>query len=263
MNENNGSLSIEDLNFIYKQSSKNKKNSVIYSKRGIVIFVDVLGWKNSANDQTIIKLMELTNWLKWKILDTQLRFIKLEDYKNNVDIINLSDTIVILIDMKDGPYFWANIFNDISEFVCKALFEYKLLFRGALGYGDFIINKGKSMFVGQVINEVAELYESASWANILISDTFIKEFLSKNSKNNLVKIGIKKYDQIPYKEKNKHNEKYVLYPYERVWKNQNGTEAIKILETMNISNDNHIRNIFCNTIKFIQYIEEQKNEYNT
>jgi hypothetical protein len=89
-----GSLSGDDINQIHSTYQKRIDTGIVTEKQGVVICLDVLGWKSYSRPNQIENLTALTAELESTILDSTLRVTN--NYEGcEVDIINLSDTIFI------------------------------------------------------------------------------------------------------------------------------------------------------------------------
>lgn len=192
-----GSLSTEDVQYIHTQYQKRMDTGSTTEEEGVVICLDVLGWKSYTRPNQIENLTALTAGLETTILSETLRVS--DDNKNSkIDIINLSDTIFIFIS-NNSSYFFANVFKALAKFINDA-FIYSFAFRGAISYGKYKYNKTKNIFTGNAVYEAAKYCESTEWAGIIITDSLATELLKKNDYETLERIHLIKYEDIPYKE---------------------------------------------------------------
>ena len=97
MKEKIGSLSNEDIREIHEDYNKHISDGEVRENTGILVVLDVLGWKNNVHPQDITVYFSLINQLRSSLLDTCLRCAP-KDIKPNVRIATLSDTIAVLID---------------------------------------------------------------------------------------------------------------------------------------------------------------------
>lgn len=191
-----GSLSSNDINYIKERYQTRMNTGIVSERKGVVICLDVLGWKNYSRPNQIENLTTLTAGLESMIIDETLRVSNNKEC--DVDIINLSDTIFILIS-DDSPYFFLNMFKALAKFINNA-FNYSFAFRGAISYGEYKHNSTRNIFTGDAIYEAATYCESTEWAGIIITDSLAKELLKENDYVTLEKINLIKYEAIPYKE---------------------------------------------------------------
>lgn len=192
-----GSLSTEDIQYIHTQYQKRMDTGTTIEEKGVIICLDVLGWKNYTRPNQIENLTALTAGLETTILSEILKLT--DNSKNNkIDIVNLSDTIFIFIS-DNSPYFFANVFKALAKFINDA-FTYSFAFRGAIRYGEYKYNKTKNIFTGDAVYEAATYCESTEWAGIIITDSLATELLKKNDYETLERIHLIKYENIPYKE---------------------------------------------------------------
>ena len=104
-----GSLSTEDIQYIQTQYQNRLDTGISTKKTGVVICLDVLGWKNYTHPNQIENLTTLTATLESMILEQTLRTTDNKE-DTGIDIVNLSDTIFILIN-GSSSYFFVNVFR--------------------------------------------------------------------------------------------------------------------------------------------------------
>ena len=163
------------LKIIYQ---KHLDDGIVERRYGIVVVMDVLGWKNKADSEVIKTYVDLINVLRIKILREWMRVsenVKDED----LYIIMMSDTICIFLDIDDS-YCELNIFKAISEFIVEALGK-SFAFRGAVSRGEYFINKKKNVFSGEAIYEAIKYAETTDWAGIILTDSISRALLEVNS----------------------------------------------------------------------------------
>ena len=191
-----GTLSKKDMEkekIIYQ---KHLDDGIVERRYGIVVVMDVLGWKNKANPEVIKTYVDLINVLRIKILREWMRVsdnVKDED----LYIIMMSDTICIFLDIDDS-YCELNIFKAISEFIVEALGK-SFAFRGAVSRGEYFINKKKNVFSGEAIYEAIKYAETTDWAGIILTDSISRALLENNDIDDLKALNLISYDKIPYK----------------------------------------------------------------
>ncbi len=260
MNNNEvGTLSVEDIGLIYSESEKYSQDRIVTEHQGLVVMLDVLGWKAHNNDGQIEKHVENINFLKNRINDTLLRCMNnIEDGK--VDVVTLSDTILILID-NNSSYHPLNIFGLLSEFILKGL-EKGFAYRGSISYGKYKKNISSNVFIGNAIYDAHKYCESTDWAGIILTDEGIK-YLEKfeNLESSSKELNLINYSDIPYKNKkiiNKNN--YVLLPLNRLTHRSAENKIIHMLpnfeemyKTIMSSSHEKVKKKLANTLKFYEY----------
>lgn len=259
---NNGkkwSLSTSDIEYMHNDYDSHVDDGNIIKKFGIVICLDVLGWKTLANEQTIHDYFNLINWLRLQINQISLRFAP-KGTPTNVDIVTLSDTLAILID-RNFPFHEINIFNILSEFITKAL-EYKIAFRGAISRGTYITNKLKNVFVGEAFYEAVKFCESTEWSGILLTPSLKKAITENNSIEELRELNIVQYNNIPFKDIIRENYATIIKDIDLVIA-PNNLPMHKSGKIIHIDFENLYKEImvnekekYDNTIKFINYLKE-------
>jgi hypothetical protein len=191
-----GTLSRKDKDKEKTIYQKHLDDGIVERRYGIVVVMDVLGWKNKANPEVIKTYVDLINVLRIKILSEWMRVsdnVKDED----LYIIMMSDTICIFLDIDDS-YCELNIFKAISEFIVEALGK-SFAFRGAISRGEYFINKKQNVFSGEAIYEAIKYAEKTDWAGIILTDSISKALLENNNIADLKALNLISYDNIPYK----------------------------------------------------------------
>ena len=261
-----GSLSTEDIQYIQTQYQNRLNTGMSTKKTGVVICLDVLGWKNHTRPNQIENLTNLTASLESEILQDTLRTTDNKE-NNDIAIINLSDTIFIFIS-DSSPYFFVNVFKALAKFVNNA-FNYSFAFRGAISYGEYTHNKTKNIFTGEAVYEAATYCESTEWAGIIITDSLAKELLKENDYATLEKINLIRYEAIPYKEEflKKHSKchgflalnpnRIAIGPLDEYMITENLIDKYTRYFSDGTGNiPNHLKEKYQNTIDFIDFISK-------
>lgn len=262
VNKKVGTLSSDDIKNIYSKYKDRICTGTTVEDKGVVICLDVLGWKKYSKPNQIENLTFITAMLESTIWDDILRCSDNQE-QAKIDIVNLSDTILIFIS-DDSPYSFINVFKALSKFVNKA-FTYSFAFRGAISYGEYEYNKTRNIFTGKAVYEAATYCESTEWAGIIITDSLANELLKENDYQTLEHIHLIKYEDIPFKKDfldKKTKDSLVLNP-NSIFVGQLGeymhNENLEEKYTNYFSNSTGIipeklKNKYLNTIKFIKFI---------
>ena len=256
MNKVIGSLSTEDITKIHLDYENHTQDGLVSENFGIVVVLDVLGWKQNIKPNDVSAYFQLINRLRSKFLDTCLRCADKNEVPN-VRITTLSDTIVVLID-GSTPYNELNIFNHISQFLTEAL-KKGFMFRGSISRGTYYTNKLDNSFVGEAFYEAAKYAESTEWAGVIINDTLSTALLENNSVDSLLQLNIIQYMDIPFKSEIKPTkDKLVLLPQREFWYDAKLKKTIyfdfleKYVELMKGSKSNEIK--LNNTKVFYEFL---------
>lgn len=195
-NRTKGSISNEDIEKLQSIYNQHIKDGDIEERYGIIVVMDVLGWKNKATEKTIKTYLDLINRLRARILEN---WVRVDDDVKDEDlyIVVMSDTVCVFLNI-DDRYCELNIFKFISEFIIDAL-VHSLAFRGAISRGKYFINKKHNVFVGEAVYEAMEYAEKTEWAGIILTNSMAKVLLEKNDIEKLKELNIISYDNIPYK----------------------------------------------------------------
>lgn len=259
-----GSLSSNDIDFMHHLYQERIGTGATIEDKGVVICLDVLGWKNYSKPNQIQNLTTITAVIESIIWEDFLRCSKSQE-QSKIEIVNLSDTILIFIS-DDSPYFFVNVFKALARFINDS-FNYSFAFRGAISYGKYKYNKTKNIFTGTAVYEAATYCESTEWAGIIITDSLSKILLKNNDYTTLEHIHLIKYDDIPYKkaflEKNSKCQDCLVLNPNRIAVGNIGEyiidENLKDKYANYFSNNTGVipkdlQEKYKNTIKFIEFI---------
>ena len=179
----------------------NNKMTVKFSK-GIVTFLDVLGWKGLW--QNNIEAVENLKTVIQEIRDEADKLVKSYNKKGHaksvifqdidIKIVSISDTIVFLT--KNASIKSVQLHAELSAWTLeKALLEGFPL-RGAISYGEF--TESDNIMLGPAIDEAAAWHESTDWIGVVLTPS-AKMYV----RNEKVAYIIDNYDNIPFKKTNK------------------------------------------------------------
>lgn len=169
--------------------SKNKPSDNRPSpKKGVVTFLDVLGWKGiwQRKSDPIGDLETLVKQIDGAAR-SQSRGLSSGDSQTETSLTRvmiISDTIVIFTEaaIKD-----ASRAIDLHGNLCKKAIPESIRLgipvRGATSYGDVIISSENSIYAGVAIDEAAAWHEQGDWIGVLMAPTacFIFDTSTKSS----------------------------------------------------------------------------------
>ena len=259
-NKTLGSLSNEDIEKLKSIYNQHIKDGDVEKRYGIVVVMDVLGWKNKATPEMIKNYLDLINKLRFNILD---KWARVDDNVKDEDlyIVVMSDTICIFLDI-DDCYCELNIFKAISEFIVDSL-AYSLAFRGAISHGEYFINKRHNVFVGEAVYEAIKYSEKTEWAGVILTDSIAKTLLKKNDIEKLKELNIISYDNVPYKNDTTIMPCYknlVIVPKKFFPLSQRNifVDLMDLYEKVLDSEKEDVKNKLKNTKCFLEFLMEQK-----
>jgi len=110
--------------------------------------------------------------------------------------------------------------------------------RGAITYGDFLVNERKQIIIGEALREAYKLEKEQEWMGCCLSDLCYKKVKDYKSFEIFSKKGVLIKYSVPFK--HREEDKYVINmeSFSRIW----GKESKKIP----ITDSNFIKNIFIN-----------------
>ncbi|MDP8239849.1 MAG: hypothetical protein P9X24_12230 [Candidatus Hatepunaea meridiana] len=143
-------------------------------KTGAVTFLDVLGWKGILHREKdpIQMLGQLNEDLQTKAdkLDKGLRRITDEHTALNTQVIGISDSIAIFTESGISEKQTAlELHGELCAYIIPLSIQRGIPMRGAVVFGDYIIDEGRNIFVGNAVDEAANWYEWADWIGVFMS----------------------------------------------------------------------------------------------
>lgn len=137
-------------------------------KKGVVTFIDVLGWKGIWNRYS--DLNEPIHILKELIKTTREDIERLttkaeKPFGTKIDVISVSDTIVLYSESSNIKLSVLH-HSGVCILMMKKAFELGLFIRGAITYGSY--SNIDEIFVGPAIDEVASWHEYADWVGVMV-----------------------------------------------------------------------------------------------
>ncbi len=268
-------LSLDDVLAVAKSAQRAEaiKSADIIKNKGVVIYLDVLGWRNllERDEEALNKL----SYLMQDLVTAKLGLVQAMEYKfeekfaefkydkshSMIEIIGAADTIAIFI--KD--YFslaFIRAYMLISNII-NAGAEQGIFFRGALSYGDYVLIKDSNFYMGQAVNEVAQWYEACDWVGVIMTPSAAKKYSTLNCilKATDPKYTCKsyiKYSDIPFKNTNDSFESYAVncfYKNEDIFKYREAlTQEKDRLEKS--KSDVSIIKKYENTLNFYSYVKK-------
>ena len=268
-------LSLDDVLAVAKSAQRAEaiKSADIIKNKGVVIYLDVLGWRNllERDEEALSKL----SYLMQDLVTAKLGLVQAMEYKfeekfaefkydkshSMIEIIGAADTIAIFI--KD--YFslaFIRAYMLISNII-NAGAEQGIFFRGALSYGDYVLIKDSNFYMGQAVNEVAQWYEACDWVGVIMTPSAAKKYSTLNCilKATDPKYTCKsyiKYSDIPFKNTNDSFESYAVncfYKNEDIFKYREAlTQEKDRLEKS--KSDVSIIKKYENTLNFYSYVKK-------
>jgi hypothetical protein len=146
---------------------------------GAIVIVDALGTKERwiKNDHTdyIKKYKNLLGDAKIMLNDVA------KDAAENAHfvfpyLITVSDTLITIFEgIRELALFHASVWATqlVSQGIVKQIF-----FRGAVGYGDIIIDREDNIIMGSTINEVGEWYDKGQIIGIYTSVFYTRNLIN-------------------------------------------------------------------------------------
>jgi len=154
-----------------------KVSSEVTYKMGYVLMLDVLGFKESITPTYSTKFLEIWNDIRNTLIKAKQDCEKENTSENLImclDLLCLSDTILIGVSLEPNKAKLAfvtlySLVKVIEELVFNCMTKYKLFFRGALSYGEYLVNDDLNIAFGPAINEAAAWYETTDWCGIVLT----------------------------------------------------------------------------------------------
>lgn len=135
-------------------------------KKGAMALIDVLGFKGIWQKRDPKDIVDLMHGIREDIEKEFKKIVSSNDLPpgNEFNVIVLSDTIVITA--VTGNENAVIILAESVERVLVKLLRKDVLFRGALGYGEFMTKE--NIFVGPLVDEIASWYEQLDFVGVMV-----------------------------------------------------------------------------------------------
>ena len=178
-----------------------KKQSGKFNK-GIVTFLDVLGWKGlwQSNKEAVTQLRDIVSFTRKRAKEIVRTYNEKERAKDvrykdiSIKVLSISDTIVFLKDTEDRM---ALAFHaQLCSWLLKYAISKRIPLRGAISYGEF--TESENIMLGPAIDEAAAWHESTDWIGVILTPS--ARMYVRNEKIPYI---IDNYDNIPFKKANK------------------------------------------------------------
>lgn len=190
-----------------------KKASVNEFEKGIVTFLDVLGWKGlwQSNKEAVSQLKLLVRKTKKQANEIISEYNKRENAKNvlhkdiKIKVVSISDTIVFLTGTEsiEAIQFHAQLCAWIIEYALSKGFP----LRGAISYGEF--SESMNIMLGPAIDEAAAWHESTDWIGVILTPS-AQMYIRDNGNIDY----ITDYEHIPFKKGIKTLHKCIDWDFE-------------------------------------------------
>ena len=136
---------------------------------GCIAMFDVLGWKEmqarkeNALEEYLAFVVLLKRWLLSFIHDGQ-------GFVARVDLNIVSDTLFLYAPCEHrNMYRCLNHFATIASKIISDGIQHGFFMRGAISFGQFQLNLGSAVFIGDALDDVAAQYENANWIGCHLS----------------------------------------------------------------------------------------------
>jgi hypothetical protein len=155
----------------------------------VIALIDILGYKNMIMERSLEEISDLM----LKTLDSTVSDCnsilnhKLEKYKRHSDYqgevihmewLQFSDTILLYLRCDEDSKFLLHLskyrlfsMTDYLPILFAHCLQNNILLRGAVAYGEVMINKYKNFFIGKPIVEAYELEKKQKWAGISLCES--------------------------------------------------------------------------------------------
>lgn len=227
----------------------NKKASATKVDKGIVTFLDVLGWKGlwQSNREAVEQLKQLVEETRNKADKIVSKYNKQENAKSvlhkdiKIKVLSISDTIVFLTEVESIEAIKCH------AQLCAWLLEYALSkgfpLRGAISYGEF--NESMNIMLGPAIDEAAAWHESTDWIGVILTPSaqmYIRD------KENIAYVT--DYEHIPFKKGIKTLHKCVDWDFENK----------EILYDIFLDKGPHMPEVAPKYLNTLEFLNRDKNE---
>lgn len=218
-------------------------------KKGVVSFLDVLGWKGIwVNLENPIK--SLNEFILNFQTEAELIYRSLVKNHSNavsLEIILFSDTIVIFTPDLDDDFSTS---LDFHSRACKLALEiglkHNLPLRGAIGYGEYSYYSKRSItMIGSVIDEISIWSGKVDWIGVILAPSVKFELVFKA-------ISIERFDHVMEYPKIPFKENVTGLCFCVRWGDSKGMELLKGLLNNQRYQPPEVTSKYLNTLLFLE-----------
>lgn len=229
-------------------------NKIIRGKRAVA-FLDILGFKNMIKDNTLDEVIR-----KYELIIDQLQgligFYKEGDryYNDNIQYFIASDSIVVIANEDN-----KEAYKDLIAFVFRFLqlsIAHEMPLRGGITYGEVYVNASRNIFLGQAIVDAVQLEGKQEWIGIAIDSTATTRYseeLLQDYLGPIFEVLLPMYD-VAMKRGEKKRCQVINWRLNILA--EKGIEGL-----FNTSEIENVQVKIDNTLKFAEYLQEQKSDY--
>lgn len=142
-------------------------------KTGYILMLDVLGFKEMVSKDKGEDFIDLWTGIRdtlfTKKFEVEGRIKAIE-----IDLLCLSDTIIICLSLKEGkskvnPRLLLSIMPQILDSFFMDLFRKKVFMRGAISFGQYRCDMNSSIVMGKALDEAYEWHEVTEWIGVILT----------------------------------------------------------------------------------------------
>ena len=159
---------------------------------GVVLFLDILGWKNLSTDfskaKPISTIPKLTiDYLMGILKNSELKTAEIDSLIDRIETYFFSDTIVFIV--KGDWESVDDVFNDLfgllhsMSYLQTTFIGNKVLVRGAITFGEIYSNVEDNVIFGPALNKAYELESQTAIYPRIILDPYIYRKICKKLEN--------------------------------------------------------------------------------
>ncbi|MHC4122918.1 MAG: hypothetical protein ACYSSI_05030 [Planctomycetota bacterium] len=239
-------------------------------KKKFIAYFDILGYESRIKGKSLeqeFKIQERLIKDREELIDTTRELVKCQT-------IHFSDTHILYTNDCSNSSFSKIIRSSLLFMLLAAVRNVPYLpMRGAISYGDFLVDAEKKIIIGGGLRDACGLEKAQEWMGCCLSDLCyeqVKDYIS--FKWFLEKRVLVKY-RVPFKSKEKYKYAVNMESFPRIWGKR--TKEMPITDSRFIENifrnkgmsnkdllklDKKVRIKLKNTQKFFRYIEKVGND---
>jgi len=245
-------------------------------RKNFVAYFDILGYGRRIEKRSVEEEFNIQDEFITRLED----FIKGTKNIEKCELFNFSDTYILYIDDGSENSFIQIIYNSL---ICMLLAAVKKIpyfpFRGAISYGDFLVNKERNVIVGEALREAYLLEKRQQWMGCCLSNSCYEKVKDYAGFKWFKDRGVLVKYKVPFKDKEGHaytEDRWVINieAHSRIWARETKgmpiatCEFIENIFTNKGMNNNDILNLdnetelkMKNTQHFFKRIKEIKNSF--
>ncbi|HNV66899.1 MAG: hypothetical protein BWY95_01553 [Bacteroidetes bacterium ADurb.BinA104] len=231
-------------------------------KEGYVIMLDVLGFRDLMSKRFGNTFFKIWADIKKSLLDKKEGLEK-KIKPLDIDVLCLSDTLVVCISMKTrnkiDPRILLSLIPQLIDCFFWEQFTNRVFFRGAISYGKYQCDTANNIAMGEAIEEAYDWHSLSEWIGIVLTPSALyakeKYIIENPNDNDICTIMNDRFVEysVPFKESKTYKTNACVWF--KVLKDKNKNQELLAKVLLVFSGIKHLHSVatkYSNTLKFIK-----------